>query len=50
MLTLTRRIGETITISKNIRLTVTKVNGNRVKLSFEAPKSLSILRNQKPVS
>ncbi len=44
MLVLTRRIGETIVIGNGIKVTVADVQGNRVRLAFEAPKQHRILR------
>lgn len=46
MLILTRRIGETVIIADNIRVTVTAVNGQQVRIGIDAPKQLSILREE----
>lgn len=44
MLVLSRKIGESIQISGDIRVTVTQVRGGRVRLSIEAPDSVRVLR------
>jgi carbon storage regulator CsrA len=44
MLVLTRKLGEEILIGDNIRITVARVNGNRVALGIDAPDSVRIIR------
>lgn len=44
MLTLTRRLGQTITIGGNIEVTVVAVNGGRVRLGIRAPRELPVHR------
>jgi len=46
MLVLTRRVGERIRIGENIVLTVTAIDGARVRIGIEAPRSLPILREE----
>lgn len=46
MLILGRRISETIVIGDNIRVTVTSINGCQVKLGIEAPKDISVHREE----
>lgn len=46
MLVLTRKLGESIVIDEEIVLTVTAVQGSRVKLSLDAPKSRRIMRGE----
>ncbi|MBY0231117.1 MAG: carbon storage regulator CsrA [Gemmataceae bacterium] len=46
MLVLSRKVGEEIVIGDSIRLRVLAVNGNQVKLGFEAPRSVSIHRQE----
>lgn len=46
MLVLTRKIGESIVIDDEIVLKVTAIQGNRVKVSLEAPQSRRILRGE----
>lgn len=44
MLVLTRKLGETITIDDDIRITVIACKGNHVKLGIEAPAEVSVHR------
>lgn len=46
MLVLTRKAGESIHIGEGIILKVSSVDGNRVKLCIDAPKSIRILRGE----
>jgi carbon storage regulator len=46
MLVLSRKIGETIQISDDIRVTVKQVSGGRVRLAIEAPESIRIRREE----
>jgi carbon storage regulator CsrA len=46
MLVLTRRPGESIVIGRTVVMTVEAVTGNKVKLSFDAPREISILREE----
>ena len=46
MLVLSRKPGECIIIGDMVRVTVTEVRGDRVKLSFEAPLEISIHREE----
>jgi carbon storage regulator len=46
MLVLSRKIGESIQIAGDIRVTVTDVRGGRVRLSIEAPSSIRVLRKE----
>ena len=47
MLVLTRNIGETLVIGKEkIRVTVTNIKGNQAKLAVEAPRYISVLREE----
>ena len=45
MLILGRRIGERILIGDDIVVVVTNITGGRVELGIEAPKEVSILRD-----
>ncbi|MBP7114002.1 MAG: carbon storage regulator [Candidatus Peribacteraceae bacterium] len=45
MLVLSRKVGEKILIG-NVVLYVISINGNRVKLGFEAPLEVPILRDE----
>jgi len=46
MLVLSRRVGETVVIDDNIRVTVVSVQGNHVRLSFSAPPDIRIMRQE----
>ena len=46
MLVLSRKVGQEILIGDNVRITVTKVSGNRVTLGIEAPDHVRILRGE----
>jgi carbon storage regulator len=46
MLVLSRRVGETVVIDDNIRVTVVSVQGNHVRLSFSAPPEVRIMRKE----
>ena len=46
MLILTRRVGETLMIGDNVRVTVLGVNGNQVKLVTVAPKDVPVHREE----
>jgi len=46
MLVLSRKVGEEIIISDNIRVTVVAVRGNQVRLGFTAPREVSIQREE----
>ena len=44
MLVLTRKIDEAIMLGDNVKVTVLGIDGDRVRLGIEAPKSLRIFR------
>lgn len=44
MLVLTRKQGERVLIGDNIAVTVVEIKGNRVRLAFDAPNQVQILR------
>ena len=46
MLILTRRIGETVMIGEDIAITVLRVKGNQVRLGVDAPKHVSVQREE----
>ena len=46
MLVLTRRKDESIMIGDDIKLTVTKLQGGKVSLAFQANKDVKILRQE----
>ena len=43
MLVLTRKVGETVMIGDGVSLTVTRVDRDKVRLSFDAPEEVVIL-------
>ena len=46
MLILTRRVGETVMIGNEVAVTVLRVKGNQVRLGVNAPKSISVQREE----
>jgi carbon storage regulator len=46
MLVLTRKVGETVIVGDNIRITVLEINRNQVRLGFEAPAEVKIYREE----
>jgi carbon storage regulator len=46
MLILTRRVNETIMIGADVRVTVMGVNGNQVRVGIDAPKEVSVHREE----
>ena len=46
MLILTRRIGETLTIGPDVRITVLAQHGNQVKIGIRAPKTVEVHRQE----
>lgn len=46
MLVLSRKVGESIQIGDNIFVSVVEVKGGRVRLSFDAPKDVKIIREE----
>lgn len=46
MLILTRRVGETLIIGDDVRVTVLGVKGNQVRIGVNAPKSVSVHREE----
>lgn len=46
MLILTRRIGETIVVGDDIRLTVVSINGNQVRVGIDAPRDVAVHREE----
>ena len=46
MLILTRRIGETLMVGDNVAITVLGVKGNQVRIGVNAPKEVSVHREE----
>lgn len=46
MLILTRRIGESIIIGKNITVTILSIKGSQVRVGIDAPKDVTVHREE----
>ena len=46
MLILTRKIGETIILDGGIKITVSDIQGNHVKIGITAPKEVKVYREE----
>ncbi len=46
MLILTRRVGETVMIGNDVTVTVLGVKGNQVRIGINAPKNVSVHREE----
>ncbi len=46
MLVLTRKIGESISIDDNIKITVVQIKGKQVRIGIDAPKETKIYREE----
>ncbi len=46
MLILTRKLGESIIIDENVQISVIEINKNNIKLGVNAPKELTIYREE----
>ena len=46
MLILTRRVGETLVIGDDIRITVLGARGNKVRMGVNAPKNVAVHREE----
>lgn len=46
MLILTRRVGESVMIGDEVAITVLRVKGNQVRLGVNAPKTVSVQREE----
>ena len=46
MLILTRRVGETLIIGDDVKITVLGVRGHQVRLGVDAPRSVSVHREE----
>lgn len=46
MLILTRRVGETLIIGDNVRVTVLGIKGHQVRIGVDAPRDVSVHREE----
>ena len=46
MLVLSRRLGETLIIGDEIKVTVLGISGNQVRVGIDAPKNISVHREE----
>jgi len=46
MLFLTRKIGESVVINDNIEVTIVEVRGRSIKLGFDFPPTVTVLRRE----
>jgi carbon storage regulator len=46
MLILTRKLGESISIGNDINVTILRVSGRKVRIGIEAPRHVTILREE----
>ncbi|MDA1325710.1 MAG: carbon storage regulator CsrA [Proteobacteria bacterium] len=46
MLFLTRKIGESVVINDNIEVTIVEVRGRSIKLGFDFPPDVTVLRRE----
>ncbi|MDR0446469.1 MAG: carbon storage regulator CsrA [Oscillospiraceae bacterium] len=46
MLILSRKINETIVIGENVRVTLLGIEGDKIKIGIDAPKSVRIFREE----
>lgn len=44
MLILTRRLGETLVIGQDIRVTIHTIKGNQVRIAIDAPEHVAVRR------
>lgn len=45
MLVLSRKVGEAVYLAKHIKVTVLKISGNQIRIGIEAPKNVSVHRD-----
>ena len=48
MLVLSRKAGESLQIGRDVKIIITQIKGNRVKIGIEAPSNVRIRRTELP--
>ena len=46
MLALTRKLGESIVIGKDIKVSILEIKGDQIKIGIDAPKNVTIYREE----
>ena len=46
MLVVTRKLGESVSIGRGVRVTLLSIAGQRIRMGIEAPKRVRILRDE----
>ena len=46
MLALSRKLGESIVIGKDIKISILEIKGNQIKIGIDAPKNVTIYREE----
>jgi carbon storage regulator len=46
VLVLSRRVGESLTIGENIKVMVTRIKGDKVRIGIEAPREIPVRRDE----
>jgi carbon storage regulator len=46
MLVLSRKAGESIIVGDNIRVTISRIEGNTVQIGIDAPRDVKVLRHE----
>lgn len=46
MLVISRKCGQSFHIGDNIRITITEISGDKIKIGIDAPREMSVLRDE----